>query len=326
MLNLVNWFLRLKRRKVQNSEQGLNLKLNLKARRRAIQNDAIILAEGLIHSIRSLGFGLFLLILTTLRLQAQNTNVQINPQCVLSFQLSANGNSSSFDNRYWGCDNWAVSWETFGASPASSLTFQQAPSNAAGASAGTFTTFSGTPLTGANPSTATLGSVTIQGYSPWVRVNVAGLSGTARGMILGCRLPCSLSSGSGGGGSSSVTVTNFPNIGYGLPACTSAPSRATISIAGTGSTEIIAASGSTSIKICKIQLAGNAATTLQFSQGTGTNCGTGTSNIFGGSGLPNVTNVAFDYDGGMILSASQAFCVSSSVASAISGVVTYVQN
>jgi hypothetical protein len=269
-------------------------------------------------------FSFLFLLLTPLA--TGQTTVQINPQCVLSFSIAANGNSSSFNNTNWGCNNWAISYEIYGATPAGTVTFQQAPSNSAGTAAGTFTTFSGTPLTGSNPSTATLSSITIQGYAPWVRVNASGLTGTLRGMILGCRLPCSLSSGSGGGGSSSVTVTNFPNIGYGLPACTSTPSRAVISLTGTGLSQVIAASGSTSIKICKIQLAGNAATTLQFSQGTGSNCATGTSNIFGGSGLPNVTNVAFDYDGGMILDASQAFCISSSVAAAISGVVTYVQN
>lgn len=274
---------------------------------------------------------LFLIFCASLSLSAQSL-VRLQPDCVLSFTISANGSSSNFDNRFSMCDNWSVDWETYGGSPAATITFQGARSNAAGTAPGTYGTFSGTTISGSNPSTSLASSYQATGFQPWVRLNVSGLTGSVRGQIIGCRLPCSLTSGGGGGGGS-VTVTNFPdpqntnpNVAYGLPACSSNPSRQAISITGTGALQIIAASGSLSIKLCKVQLAANAATTVQFSQGTGTNCGTGTANIFGGSGLPNITNVALDYDGGMILSAGQAFCISSSVASAISGVVTYVQN
>lgn len=273
-----------------------------------------------------------LLLLLASPLFAQSL-VRLQPDCVLSFTIQANGSSSNFDNRFSMCDNWSVDWETYGGSPAATVTFQGARSNSTGTTPGTYGTFSGTTISGSNPSTSLASSYQATGFQPWVRLTVSGLSGSVRGQIIGCRLPCSLTSGGGGGGGGNVVVTNFPdpqntspNVAYGLPACSSNPSRQAISITGTGALQIIAASGSLSIKLCKVQLAANAATTIQFSQGTGTNCGTGTANIFGGSGLPNITNVALDYDGGMILSASQAFCISSSVASAISGVVTYVQN
>jgi hypothetical protein len=281
--------------------------------------------------MKFLNLNLFYSALFAWTMAAQTSTVKVSPDCLFTGTVSgsgvtvvaANGNG---DNRSIGCSSWVVVWEvTGGGSP--TVTIQSAVT--VGGSPVSWVTFAGTVLVGANPSTATVGTVALSGFVPWVRVQLAN-GGTLSVRMFGYR---NTASGSGGGGGGNVTVNNFPNpqntapnVAYGLPACSLAPSRQSVSISGTGALQIVGSSGTTSIKLCKVQLAANTATTIQFLQGTGVNCGTGTGAIFGGAGLPNVTNVALDYDGGMILSAGQAFCISSTVAAAISGVVTYVQN
>lgn len=253
---------------------------------------------------------------------AQTSNVKVTPDCLFTGSVSGSGSSSvtaggNGDNRSLGCNFWVVVWEvTGGGSP--TVTVQSA-TTASGVPV-SWGTFAGTVTTGANPSTDAVGTTVLTGYVPWIRTTLAS-GGTMTVRMFGYRYPGSSAGGGGGGGGGSVTVTN---IGYGLPACSLSPSRAVVSIAGTGSTIVIPPSGSTVIKLCKVQILGNAATTLQFFQGTGVGCATGTGPLTGA--MPNVTGVVFDYDGGMILAAGQAFCVSSSVAAALGGVVTYVQN
>jgi len=95
-------------------------------------------------------------------------------QCVLSFTLTAAGNSGVFNNLTKGCTNWTVTYNSTGFS-ALSLTVQTAP-NSSG-SPGTWATF--TAATGSNPSTSiTQASATFTGYFPFLRVNLSGLTGT----------------------------------------------------------------------------------------------------------------------------------------------------
>jgi len=95
-------------------------------------------------------------------------------QCVVSFTLTAAGNSGVFNNLTKGCTNWTVTYNSTGFS-ALSLTVQTAP-NSSG-SPGTWATF--TAATGTNPSTSTTqASATFTGYFPFLRVNLSGLTGT----------------------------------------------------------------------------------------------------------------------------------------------------
>lgn len=252
---------------------------------------------------------LFLLLGLAVALQAQTT--KILPDCAFSVAISGAGASATGANTSTGCSVWLVSWE----GPAGggySVTVQSAPTGSGGG-AGTWATYAGSVSSGSNPSTDRFGTVALFGYVPFIRVSWNG-SGTLSGRIFGWKDPGAI--GSSGGSSSSST-------GYGLPACTNAPLRLAISVTGTGATEVIPATSGQIIRICKIQFAGDTATGLRFVQGGGTNCGTGTTNVSGV--FANTTALAFDYDGSLILSSGNAFCLSSSVASAIGGLVTYVK-
>jgi hypothetical protein len=100
-----------------------------------------------------------------------------------------------------------------------------------------------------------------------------------------------------------------------------------INISTATTTQLIAASGSTKIYITHYFWRSAGTTNFNFVYGTGSNCGTGTTDLFpavaevaqsgqvGGSGLGPV----------LIVPASQALCVKSSAAVQTSGTVTYTQ-
>lgn len=101
--------------------------------------------------------------------------------------------------------------------------------------------------------------------------------------------------------------------------------KATFNLSGSGDTQIIAASGSTVIRICHVSLSTVAPEDIKFTQGTGANCVTGPADL---TGLyKSVTALAFDFtpQGALRSSASQAVCINQSVAQATGGVVIYAQ-
>lgn len=250
--------------------------------------------------------------------------VRLQPDCILSFTIQANGNSSNFDNRFSMCDNWAIDWETYGATPAATITFQGARSTAAGTLPGTYATFSGTTITGSNPSTSLAGAFSAQGFSPWVRLNVAGLSGSVRGQILGCRLPCSLSSGGGGGPTANVNVQNFPATQNVLQTAV-CNQRLAFSVSASGNTQILAAVGGQTITVCHISMSYASSVDWSLTQGTGTNCATGNALVTGA--YSSITGVALDRDISPIaLSVSQALCVNNGSAVIGGGLLIYKQN
>jgi hypothetical protein len=93
-----------------------------------------------------------------------------------------------------------------------------------------------------------------------------------------------------------------------------------------GNVQIIAASGATKIRICKLSLTAAAGVSIQLTQGTGSNCGTGTANL---SGLyQNVLAIAEDYradQSQLTAAASQAVCLNLSGATRTTGTVSYAQ-
>jgi hypothetical protein len=101
--------------------------------------------------------------------------------------------------------------------------------------------------------------------------------------------------------------------------------RATFNLSGAGDTQIIAASGTTIVRICHISLSTVAPEDIKFTQGTGANCVTGPVDL---TGLyKQVTALAFDFGsvGALRGTASQAICINQSVAQATGGVVIYAQ-
>ena len=106
------------------------------------------------------------------------------------------------------------------------------------------------------------------------------------------------------------------------PACNS---RAAITIAGAGTTQIVALSGATQIRICHLSLSLTGATNITVVQGTGVNCVTGPADITGA--YANILGLALDLDGRSLVTAAagQAVCVTNSAAVTGGGFVTYTQ-
>jgi hypothetical protein len=272
-----------------------------------------------------------LLTLLLLSVAAFGQQTKLLPDCVLNVIIaSPSGNSAEFDNRSIGCNNWQMTWQTWGASAASTLTFQQAPSNVTNTGSGTFVTFSGTPIQGSNPSTAIAGNLTIQGFAPWVRIRGTGITGTIQGQLLGCRLPCSLP-GSAGGVGSSVTVTNFPNPQNvsGSVSITNAQvcaqdATTVLSIdqqpLGVGALEIIALSGSTRIYVCGFTASWNTSAQFSIVSGTGSNCGTGQVVL---ATYINAISVGLDVPFRTL--AGRALCLKTDTSINVGGQIVYVQ-
>lgn len=95
--------------------------------------------------------------------------------------------------------------------------------------------------------------------------------------------------------------------------------------AASGSLQVVAASGSTIIRVCHVSIATSVATNITVQYGTGSNCGTGTVSLTGA--YNNVQSIALDFGSGGALRApaSQALCINSSVAVTAGGVVSYAQ-
>ena len=122
-------------------------------------------------------------------LAAAPASAQAPPDCVVSFTLSAVGNSAVYDNRTRGCDTWAVAYSAFGFT-ALDLEFQSAPNNAG--VPGVWAPFAGLVISGVNPNVALdQASTQFQGYYPFLRVRLTaftdpgGLQGTFYGWRVG---------------------------------------------------------------------------------------------------------------------------------------------
>lgn len=101
--------------------------------------------------------------------------------------------------------------------------------------------------------------------------------------------------------------------------------QASFNLSGSGNTQIIAASGSTTVRICHISFSTTASEDIKITQGTGSNCGSGTADV---TGLyKSVLGLALDFSPTAALrgSASQAICINQSLANATGGVVVYAQ-
>lgn len=121
-------------------------------------------------------------------------SVRVFPDCIIFFNFTAAGTTSTFDNKSQGCTDWTITYNSRGFTVIS-IVLQSAP-NDTGDVAGAFVTFVGTISSGINPNTATTqASTTIVGYNPWVRVNLATATGSGRvwGVAYGFKRGSSLS-------------------------------------------------------------------------------------------------------------------------------------
>jgi hypothetical protein len=174
-------------------------------------------------------------------------------------------------------------------------------------------------VSGSNPASSFPSTFIGSGFAAWVRVNATVSAGTLRGSIQGWRNP---GSGSGGGGGGSTVITNFTTCASG----TNTLSRQAFTFTASGNTQIVAASGGLTIHVCGFFAYTDNATFLKLTQGTGSNCATGTADV---TSFPTGTSyslLGMTIDFPLYLSVSQALCVNSATAVNGGGVIVYVQN
>jgi hypothetical protein len=239
-------------------------------------------------------------------------NVQLRqPDCSIYFTLTAaSPNSVTFDNRQTGCTNWTVTYLNNGFAVLS-LAIRGAPDNAG--VPGVWANFAGTVLTGVNPNVGITQATTMMfGYAPWMRMaaTVAG-AGTITGRLYGYR-QTTVSTFAGGivPGGTFLTYSG----------CTT--SRL-FNLAGAGNTEIVPLVAGQVIRICHLSLSTVPSEDIYLSYGTGANCVVGPAALTGI--YMSVTQMAMDWNGGIIAPVSQALCLNQSLAQATGGVVIYSQ-
>ena len=215
--------------------------------------------------------------------------------------------------------------------------FAQGPVASAGANAGNPVKIGG-PFNTTQP-TVTNGQVVDAQYSPrGAAIVVPGVEGFPVTVTSNAPTPTGAATAQTDGATNSPTV---PTVGAGPSAETvpsypykfngatwdrdfvcplSAPITYT---AASGSLQIVAASGSTIIRVCHVSISTSVATNITLQYGTGSNCGTGTNPLTGA--YNNVTSIALDLFGTLRTPASQALCIVSSASVTAGGVVTYAQ-
>jgi len=160
------------------------------------------------------------------------------PDCQIFISLAAAAPTATFDNRFQGCVTWTVQYQSSGFSGLT-LTFQ----SATGATTpGTFGTYTGTTVTGANPMTSTTGETSTFANGtltvPWVRMRLSGLtgSGNVTGVLYGFK--AGPSSGGGGGSSGCVGTVGTPCIVAGPDASGAVSTQAPVQVAGNDGTDV----------------------------------------------------------------------------------------
>lgn len=256
------------------------------------------------------------------------------PKCIIPFTINSNGTGAQghlqpsitgYDNRQTGCTNWSLVYTSSGYTVIS-LRIESAPSlsNVAPGTPNTYVDFAGT-VTGVNPSVATDQSPgsgpTFVGYYPWMRINASTLTGVGQivGVLIGT-LPLSVTGGSssGGGSSGCVGTVGTPCVVTG--AC---DTNALFNLSGSGSTQVIAISGTTIVDICGVSLSTVATEDIKIVYGTGANCVTSPIDLTGLYKAVQAMVLSFPVKLSSI--AGQAICINQSVAQATGGVISYAR-
>ena len=260
----------------------------------------------------------------SLRLAAQNT-VNLNPDCVIAFNITAaNGTGPAggtwFDNRQIGCNSWQLQYGVAGSPPvpfasvALTIQFSTDGTTSAGTLGGT-AVYGSLPLTSVTGASALINSYGAN-FPPYVHVIATTLTGggtssSLRGVLLGYRTAGTAgTSGSGTG-----------------PAGSSCPLQAAINLSASGNTRIINAAGVGTVRICHISFSTTAAEDIQITEGTGTNCGTGTANVSGP--YKSVQSIALDPQITAPIAAQVVgddICLNQSMALTLGGIVIYSKN
>src|SRR5437762_7741143 len=131
---------------------------------------------------------LALLLIVGLPYLAQAQTVNVLPDCLLAFRLTAIGSSNTFDNRGAGCVDWTVTYSSFGGGP-TTFAVWDAPNATNGR--GAVEQFSGTIFAGVTqPVTiASAQTYSMTGYFPFMGTEMLTQTGssTIEGTLYGYR-------------------------------------------------------------------------------------------------------------------------------------------
>ena len=232
---------------------------------------------------------------------------ETRPDCLLYFTLTgATANSVSFDNRQIGCTTWTVAY-TSSVYTALTLTTQSAPD--ASGTPGVWAAFAGAVLSGVNPNVAlTQAATSLSGYYPWMRVRLTGgvAAGTIRGVLYGFKER-----------TSQVVMGGV----VGVPVF--CPNSSVITLAGAGTTQLVALAAGQSIRVCHISLALTAPSAVTLMRAPAGACA-GPVAISGA--YANVTAMALDFGlSPLTLTAGNALCINLAAAVNAGGLVSWAQ-
>lgn len=284
------------------------------------------------------------------------TQQKIQPDCTLGSIgfAGAPQNSSFFDNRPTSpntgppCTSWELDYTATAGIPTISIQIQEAPNN--NGVPGSFTTITGATLTATPFGSIRVTTAATPGYFPFLQVHITTLSaGTVTAVLNGWRDNAASISGGGGGGGSGCPGTDMtPCVVIGPTAIGSPPTNPPVQIADvdgagniitpsyatigtpislslvTGENQIIAASGSTVIRITNISVGMTTAGTVSITAGTGANCGTSTVTLWGPY-PSNTTGFAQDFAGILLAPAGDAVCLDFGATVTAGGGVLYSQ-
>lgn len=293
--------------------------------------------------------------------------IRPTPDCILTPTdggFTATGASPYYDNRGMGCTTWHLVYNNTGYS---ALNIAPQSADDSGGIPGSFSnwgTSGGTLSAGTTlPLTAiTSGQATGYKYRPFVRVNLSSATGSGRvsWMLYGYRPGNGDSNGGNGAvvGTSGLGISDgMGNVSIGGWSCISSAGVLStcaamgvaqeiigsslydvayycdqsipISNAAAATTQLIALSGTKKIRVCSFLMNGAGATTVKLQYGTGSNCGTGTTDLTGAMTLAAGTNIGAGAGGtsAEILRTpnGQALCLVNSVAVQVSGFLTFQQ-
>jgi hypothetical protein len=267
------------------------------------------------------------------------TFVGVQPDCQIVFRFTAFGQTSptspnaGLDNRGSGCTVWAMSLAVSGFSSVT-VALQSAPDNAG--VPGAWVTFAGQNIISVTPHnnnpiiTGTQDFVWLYGYNPWVRVALTSVtgSGNVNGVAFGWRLPSSTGSQNSVlpplgqttmSGSVPVVIASDQSPVQVVNSCSL---FAPFNLSGSGNTQIVAASATKKIIVCSVDFATGTPEDIKFTEGTGSNCASGTADV---TGLyKNISARSHDAMGlPYTATAGDALCLNQSVAQALGGTVWY---
>lgn len=278
---------------------------------------------------------------------AQANQSSTTPDCQFSATINGVTASAAIPNSSATAGTPCVFWRiTYTPNGFTGVTLAFQGARDVNGAAGTFTNVpSGNILEGTNPLTdftcAPGGSgctMVARIYTPWVRVNISVATGTGSIQVRAFGYRGTNPAATGGGVASAVTISGplgQAAMAASIPVTIASDqsalsvqnlcgSQAEVALSGTGYTSIVAASGSTIIRLCKVFVTSASAgspTVNTFTLAFGTCAGTPTEAM----NAAGVTGLDSDFGGSLRGAASAAFCVKEATANSDKITVTYAQ-